>query len=190
MDFRVDRASDSCFLHWIIPVKAPFERIQVYRLSSNHSHSRQTDLGFEFPTSNYPWQIQDISQFVSLPVMFFWPGYRQTNKLIWFCKILLSVEETLVVFCCERPLRHPRWRWGWTPTIYLRPKEVVRAFVTLLFLYVQVFPQTPFASRYEGKLNFLGEEMRCLCTFLFENLFRMRNACFTSWIEEASCVVS
>ena len=49
-------------------------------MPSNHSRSRQTDLGFEFPTSNNPWWHQNFSQLVSLPEMFFWPGYRQTNK--------------------------------------------------------------------------------------------------------------
>ena len=47
--------------------------------------------------------------------------------------------RTLVVYCCIKPCRHPWWRWGWTPIIYLRRKEVVRAFVTLLLFYGQVF---------------------------------------------------
>ena len=98
--------------------------------------------------------------------------------------------RTLVVYCSERPFRHPRWRCGWTPIIYLRPKEAVRAFVTLFFLSDQVFPLTASSSRYDGKINFLGEILRFLCTFSFEILFRLRNECFTSWREEASGVVS
>ena len=31
-----------------------FDKIRVYRLSSNHFHSRQMDPEFEFPTADYP----------------------------------------------------------------------------------------------------------------------------------------
>ena len=54
--------------------------IRVYRLPSNHSYSTQTDPGFEFTTSNYSWMYQNPSQLVSCPKMFFWPGYRQTDR--------------------------------------------------------------------------------------------------------------
>ena len=98
--------------------------------------------------------------------------------------------RTLVVFCCEWPFRHPRWRCGWPPIIYLRPKEAVRVFVTLFSRSDQVFPLTASSSKYSGKWNVLGQKLRCLRMFSFEFLFRMRNACFASWREESSCVVS
>jgi hypothetical protein len=79
--------------------------------------------------------------------------------------------RTLVVYCCERPCRRPRWRCGWIPTIYMRSKEAVRAFVALLFLYGQVFPLTASSSRYDGKYNFLGDKLHCLCMLSFEFLF-------------------
>ena len=57
-----------------------FGDIRVYRLPSNHCGSRETGLGFEFLTSNYPFYHEDYSQSLSLPAMFFWPGDRQTDK--------------------------------------------------------------------------------------------------------------
>ena len=105
-------------------------------------------------------------------------------------RFVRRVYRTLAVYCCERPCRHPRWRCGWTPIIYMRPTEAVRAFVTLLFFYGQVFSLAASSSRYDGKRKFLGEKLLCLCMFSFEILFRMRNACFPSWSKEASWVVA
>ena len=55
-----------------------------YRLPSNHSHSRQMYPGFKFPVLKYPWHRRQLSQWVSFPAMFFWPGYRQTDKQTYF----------------------------------------------------------------------------------------------------------
>ena len=54
MDFRVVQASDSCFLHRIIPVKDPFDEIPVYRLASNHCCLRETGPGFKSPPLKTP----------------------------------------------------------------------------------------------------------------------------------------
>ena len=62
------------------PMRSLSCEIWVSRLPSNLCDSRQTDLGFEFPATNYPWHHRNLSQLESFPAMFFWPGDRQTNK--------------------------------------------------------------------------------------------------------------
>ena len=73
---RLKRRSLALNTHW----ELHFGEIRMYRLPSNHCRPRETDLEFEFPTSNYPWYHRCVSHSVSFPVMFFWPGYRQTNR--------------------------------------------------------------------------------------------------------------
>ena len=51
---REKRTSDSSSPNRITPGKPVFDEIRVYRLPSNHCRRRETDLGFEFPKSNYP----------------------------------------------------------------------------------------------------------------------------------------
>ena len=60
--------------------KPLFGGIRVYRLPRNHCRSRETDPGFEFPASNYPWNHRNLPQLVCFSAMFFWSGDRQTNK--------------------------------------------------------------------------------------------------------------
>ena len=42
--------------------------------------SRRLGVEFVFPASRYPGEHPTFSQLVFLPAMFFWPGYRQTDK--------------------------------------------------------------------------------------------------------------
>ena len=59
----------------------PADSISIGSRSTN-GVSRYLDLGFMFPSSSYPWEHSNFSQFVSLLVMFFWPWTdRQTDKL-------------------------------------------------------------------------------------------------------------
>ena len=74
----------------------------------------------------------------------------------WFFR---KAYRTLVVFCCEWPFRHPRWRWGRTPIIYLRPKEAVRALVTLFFLSDQVFPTDSLLIKIWWENKFSGRDI-------------------------------
>ena len=59
--------------------KPHFSEIPVYRLPSNRYPPRETDLGFEFPASNYPEEHHNSPQLLSLQTMFFWPGYKHTH---------------------------------------------------------------------------------------------------------------
>ena len=45
------------------------------------------------PISSYPWVHPNISQLVSLPVMFVWPGYRQTNTIIYSIRPSFQLGE-------------------------------------------------------------------------------------------------
>jgi hypothetical protein len=47
-----------------------------------------------------------------------------------------------------------------------------------------------FSHRHPPHQGMIGEKLLCLRMFSFEILFWMRNACFPSWREEASCVVA
>ena len=73
---RLKRRSLALNNHW----ELHFGENRVHRLPSNHCHPRETDPGFESLASSYLWQHLKLSQFVSWRVMFFWPGYRQTNR--------------------------------------------------------------------------------------------------------------
>ena len=79
-ELRGKRTPDSSSLCLRTSWQLHFGEIREYRLPSNHSRSRQTDAGFEFPVSNYPWHHRNLSQLASFPAMFFWPDYRQTDK--------------------------------------------------------------------------------------------------------------
>ena len=61
MGFRGKRTSDSSSPRLKTPWEHHFGEIPVYRLPSNLCRPRETDVGFEFPTSIYPWQYQHIS---------------------------------------------------------------------------------------------------------------------------------
>ena len=77
---RGKRTPDSSSPSLNTPWEPNFGEIRVYRLPSNHCRPRETDPGFEFPASNYPWNHRSLSQLASFPAMFFWPGDRQTNR--------------------------------------------------------------------------------------------------------------
>ena len=73
--------------------------IGVYRLPSNHSRPKETDPKYDFPTSSYVWLHVKLSQFVSRPGMFSWPGYKHTNKqtnLFYFVRP--SFQSTELIF--------------------------------------------------------------------------------------------
>ena len=53
--------------------------------------SRRVGVEFVFPASRYPREFPNVSQLVSLPAIFFRPGYRQTHNHL-FRRTLLSVE--------------------------------------------------------------------------------------------------
>ena len=73
----VDLSSWGLKTPWVVPHSG---EISVYRLPSDHPDSRQTDPGFEFPVSKYPWHCRQASQLMSFLAMFFWPGDKQTNR--------------------------------------------------------------------------------------------------------------
>ena len=89
--FRGVGTPDSCSPHRDTLEKPVSGQIDFHWFPVDQWVSRCLDLRFEFPTSNYPSYHRYTSQLVSLPVMFFWPGYKQTNNHL-FRKTLLSVE--------------------------------------------------------------------------------------------------
>ena len=88
------------------PLRPRFGEIPEYRLPSNHCGPRETDPGFEFLASNYPYYDRNLSQLVSFPAMFFWPGdrqtNRQTNKQTNFNFVRPSFQSREWCFLCEK----------------------------------------------------------------------------------------